>query len=192
MGSRRAELPTRIQDKFSPEQIVAVDVDRKLVNSPMGECPSCGYIGNSVDGPIDPYAASSPACWDMFGKLRLAGLPQIGLDAYMAQHPNPSTAAGRRSILTHLVGLYIALNDFKNSDRILKILGSVFIDKSDEVEGFAKIPSLKNITVGDVQAASVEARDSQVHNWALFVWNAWEPEHERVLNLAKSAINRLD
>lgn len=154
-------------------------------------CPSCGLKAPAVSGPTDPYGASSPACWEAFGKLHLIGASQLAVDTYMAQHPNVATSAGRRSVLTHLVGLQLALLDSEDPSRIRQVLGVVFPDKGLEPPRIRDIPDLSGLTVGDVLAAGPNAAATRQTDWARFVWAAWSSQHERVSELVRMAWLRL-
>ena len=58
-------------------------------------CPSCGLVAPHVDGPTDPYGASSPACWATLGRLHLVGSSQLAVDAYLAARFEGGRHAGR-------------------------------------------------------------------------------------------------
>jgi hypothetical protein len=154
-------------------------------------CPSCGLRARSVDGPTDPYHASSPACWEAFGNLDLVGASQLAVDTYMAQHPGIATSAGRRSVFTHLVGLHLALHAAENPSRIRQLLGVVFPDKGLEAPSIDEVPDLRGLTVCEVLAAAPEARDARQTDWAGFVWDAWSAEHDCVADLVQMARLRL-
>lgn len=153
-------------------------------------CPSCGLTSEPFDGPVDPYNASSPSCWETFGRLHLAGTSQMSVDTYMAQHPGLSTPAGRRSVLTHLVGLHLALRDQESAVRIRHMLGAVFPDKTLDVPELTDAPDLRGPTVADVVGAEASARHAREMEWARFVWDAWLSQHQRVLELAELARRR--
>jgi hypothetical protein len=153
-------------------------------------CPSCGLVSDEVDGPVDPYDASSPSCWEMFGSLHLMGTSQLAVDTYMAQHPGVATPAGRRSVLTHLVGLHLALHDRESPERIRKVLGVVFPGTTTDVPGLRNAPDLRGLTVADVVGAPPRDRGARETDWACWVWDAWSAEHPRVLELAELARRR--
>ena len=117
------------------------------------DCPSCGLVAPALDGPTDPYLASSPACWATLGRLHLVGSSQLAVDAYMAQHASVSTPAGRRSVLTHLVGLRLALHSGESASRIRQVLGVVFPDKQVDPPEIREVPDLRGVTVADVLEA---------------------------------------
>jgi hypothetical protein len=150
-------------------------------------CPSCGLTTPPVEGPTDPYQASSPGCWEAFGRLHLVGASQTAVDTYMAQHPGPATPAGRRSVLIHLVGLHLRLHAQESDPRIRQVLARVFPDKTLDPPELGSLPDLRVITVGDVLRAEPGARPSVERDWAVSVWDAWAVEHHRVVELAERA-----
>lgn len=154
-------------------------------------CPCCGLVAAASDGPRDPYEASSPACWDAFGRLHLLGSSQRAVDTYMAQHPGLATPAGRRSVLTHLVGLHLALNASESPSNVRRVLGAVFPDKQLAAPEITDVPDLRGFTVADVIGGPAEALAARETQWAWTVWNAWSVEHERVVELAELARRRL-
>ncbi|HEY0870323.1 MAG TPA: DUF5946 family protein, partial [Acidothermaceae bacterium] len=105
----------------------------------MSTCPGCGLVGAVSHGPCDPYGGSSPACWETFnavtvkdyGEYRYPEVHQLIVDAYMSQHAAFETAAGRRSVAVHLVGLYLALERGMTGPAVGRTLGQVFPDKRD-------------------------------------------------------------
>lgn len=153
-------------------------------------CPSCGLVAPEVDGPTDPYGASTPACWAMLGRLHLVGGSQLAVDAYLAQHASVSTPAGCRSVLTHLVGLTLALHSGESAERIRQVLGAVFPDKQADPPAIRDVPDLRGRTVADVVEARPEQRDARTREWAGSVWDAWAAEHARVIELADLAVRR--
>jgi uncharacterized protein DUF5946 len=149
-----------------------------------------------MTGAVDPYGASTPSCWAAFNEL-LAGdfadwqpiRHRLTVDAYMAQHPNFATPSGRRSVLTHLVGLHAALELELAPQAIGKLLGSVFPDKSDrDVPALEPVPDLTAITAEHVvSATSAEDHERRNRAWATSVWRAWERHHPTVRALAEQA-----
>lgn len=154
-------------------------------------CPSCGLVAASVHSPTDPYGASSPACWEAFGHLHLVGSSQIAVDTYMSQHPALATPSGRRSVLTHLVGLHMALHNGESPTRIRQVLARVFPDKQLPPPEIPDVPNLRGLNVVDLQGAAPQARAALEIDWAGSVWDAWSAEHARVIELAKLASDRL-
>lgn len=154
-------------------------------------CPCCGLLTPVSEGPTDPYQASSPGCWEAFGRLHLVGTSQVVVDTYMAQHPGLATPAGRRSVLTHLVGLHVRLHAAESDSRVRQILAQVFPDKALDPPELRCVPDLRVMTVGDVLRAAPEARASAETEWAVSVWDAWSVEHQRVVELAQVASRRL-
>jgi hypothetical protein len=103
------------------------------------KCHGCGVVLASVSGASDPYGVASPACWAMFnevtvkdyGEYRYPEVHRQIVDAYMAQHPSFATAAGRRSVAVHLVGLHLVFDRHLEGAVIRRAMGNIFPDKRD-------------------------------------------------------------
>jgi hypothetical protein len=160
-------------------------------------CPGCGLAGAS-DGQTDPYGGASPACWAIFQQVLVrdygefqypAVHPQI-VDAYMAQHPGYATAAGRRSVAVHLVGLCLAVERGLDQAHVRRIMTSVFPGKPD-LAPLAPVPDLREITVASMTGATdLEDHAARARTWAEAVWRAWIPFHARVRAWADDAAAR--
>lgn len=167
--------------------------------SSVEKCPGCGLSRPPIDGSTDPYGGATASCWGAFQVL-LGGdyadwrplRHRLTVDAYMAQHPGFGTAGGRRSVLTHLVGLELALEHQLPPKEIGPVLGRVFPDKSDrDVPAPLPVPALDAVNIESVLAAGTpEAHDEQVLIWATAVWQAWQPHHERIRALSRAALAR--
>ncbi len=163
-----------------------------------GERCVCGLVAPPVTGAVDPYGASTPACWAAFGQLLAADdsgwqphRHRLTVDAYMAQHPGFGSPGGRRSALIHLVGLWLALERQVPAGQVRPILGLVFPDKQAVPPEVVPIPALSGLNVASVLDAAPEAHEARVEAWARFVWGAWRPHHELVVRLAGEALERV-
>jgi hypothetical protein len=154
----------------------------------METCPGCSIQLPALDGPTDRYGGASPSCWAMFcevlardyGEYGYPEAHQLIVDAYMAQHPAFATAAGRRSVAVHLVGLLCALELGLSGSEISRTLGRVFAEKQD-VEAFEPVPWLGEVNVACVHAArDVKEHTAQARVWAEAIWQAWSSYHARV------------
>ena len=158
-------------------------------------CPGCGFIAPVVEGPVDPYGGASAACWATFGQVTLRDYGEFQypnahrliVDAYMSQHPGFKTAAGRRSVPVHLVGLLLVLERGATGKAVGDILARVFPDKRD-VAHLDPVPWLGEITV----ASMLDAPDLATHSrraraWAEAVWTAWTPFHAQIRAWADAA-----
>src|SRR4051812_10059612 len=116
-------------------------------------CACCGFSAPRIDGPTgtvtDPYGAATPSCWAAFGRLLEGDYSEwqparhrLTVDAYMAQHPSVTSFAGRRSVLAHLVGLWLTLDRKMAPAQVGPILGQVFPDKRLAPPELAPIPPL--------------------------------------------------
>lgn len=153
-------------------------------------CRCCGFSAHPVAGLTDPYGAATPSCWAAFGRLHVVGLSQLAVDSYMAQHPALSTAGGKRSVLTHLVGLKLALERGLAPRRIQILLGFVFPDKRIAPPDVVPVPVLAGVGVADVLDATQEERGAKTDVWARFVWSAWSAQHPIVATLSEAALKR--
>ena len=142
----------------------------------------------AADGPTDPYGGASAACWALFlevtvreyGELRYPAVHRLLVDAYMAQHPGYATPAGRRSVVVHLVGLYLTLERGLDDANVRRAMAAVFPDKRD-VAPLAPVPPLGEVTVASMlDAADLDAHDARARTWARAVWRAWAPFHAQI------------
>jgi len=164
----------------------------------MSTCPGCGLVAPANDGPCDPYAGSSPACWATFnavtlkdyGEYQYPDVHRVIVDAYMTQHATFATPAARRSVCVHLVGLYLTFEQRMKGPIVGRTLGQVFPDKRD-VPPLAPKPAPGPLTIASVLAAEgLDDHDRRARAWALSVWTAWAPHHARIESLAKAALAR--
>jgi hypothetical protein len=114
---------------------------------------------------------------------------QLALDAYMAQHAGLSTAAGTRSVWTHLVGLWLALERGESASSIQRTLGVVFPDKRSPPKDLSA-PALAGVDVSHVLAVSLRERPPVVEEWARFVFAAWAHVYADVVALGEAALLR--
>jgi hypothetical protein len=126
-------------------------------------------------------------CARDYGEYGYPDVHRLVVDAYMAQHPGFATAAGRRSVVVHLVGLCLTLELGARRDEVARALGRVFPSKPD-------VPALEyRAPLGELTIASVaDARDRDehvriTHEWARSVWAAWSMHHPHIRHLAHSA-----
>jgi uncharacterized protein DUF5946 len=162
----------------------------------MQTCPGCGLALPDVDGPTDPYAGASPACWAMFsevcardyGEYRYPDVHRLIVDAYMAQHPGYATPAGRRSVAVHLVALCCTFEEGMANKDVLRVLSAgVFPDKRD-TPALEPVPPPGPITIAHVHAAtSLEEHVARARGFARAVWEAWTPHHPRIRALRPAA-----
>jgi hypothetical protein len=164
-------------------------------------CPGCGLVAPALDGPTDPYAGASPACWATFqrvtvrdyGEFRYPEAHRLIVDAYMSQHPGYATPAGRRSVAVHLVGLCLVLERGAGGKTVGTVMARVFPDKHD-IAPLEPIPPLGELTVASLlDAPDLTAHSRLARTWAEAVWRAWTPFHSRVrawAALAETAAHR--
>jgi Family of unknown function (DUF5946) len=159
----------------------------------LADCPGCGVRLPTVGGAVDPYAGSSAACWALFGQVRLSQYAepdangQLAVDAYMAQHPGYATAAGRRSVLVHLVGLCLAIERSMPAAFVTPALGRVLPGKPD-VPALLPVPASYGVTVTLAhEATGPDDRRARVERWARDVWRSWAPHREYVLGVLRES-----
>lgn len=149
-----------------------------------------------MEGATDPYGASTPSCWAAYGSILerdfgawSPATHRRTADAYLAQHPSFRTAAGKRSVVVHLVGLHASLELGLEPHVIGRVLGRIFPDKTVAPPELSPLPSLSGPNVGDVLEGPESEHDERVLTWARFVWHAWEPHHARVRTIAQRALS---
>ena len=125
-----------------------------------------------------------------FGEYQYPDVHRLIVDAYMAQHPGFATAPGRRSIVVHLVGLYLVLEKRLSSRDVGPVLGLVFPEKPD-VAPLVPVPFLGERTIADVHTAPDLAEHVRAARaWGDAVWRAWLPHHATVIAFADAALAR--
>jgi Family of unknown function (DUF5946) len=139
------------------------------------------------------YAGSSASCWALFGQVRPAQYAepeangQLAVDAYMAQHPGYATAAGRRSVLVHLVGLCLAIEHSMPAGFVTPALGRVLPGKPD-VPALLPVPASYGVTVAFAhEATGPDDRRACVERWARDVWRSWGAHREHVLGVLRES-----
>jgi len=162
-------------------------------------CPQCGAVTDNVEGPVHEYMLSSPGCWKTFGGIlakeysdpEYRKVHRLTVDTYACQHGGEDPRANQ-SVNVHLVALYLALEEKLPPDKIPRIMELVIQKNKIKFEAL-KMPSFEHaLTVTDiVMAKSAKEHCGLVSNWAVTVWNAWWTEHQRIKELAKSALNNL-
>jgi len=142
------------------------------------------------DGPSDPYGCATPSCWAMFTEIlardysQYQHLPEhrLVVDAYMVQHPNFATAAGRRSVVIHLTGIYAAVVCHMPFVRIGHMLGEIFPNKED-APVLAQPLSNGQFNVGDIYvAAGLKDHSKLAWEWGISIWQAWRIHEETLLS----------
>ena len=127
------------------------------------ECPGCGLVLPTTDGPIDPYGNSSPACWAVFGEImarefsgpEFFACHRLTVDAYMVQHQVQTTRASRQSLWVHLAGLK------PPAGRL----------------------SLTVVHLRDAAELNVHAR--RAREWAAAVWEHWGEHHGAIESMVQ-------
>jgi hypothetical protein len=155
-------------------------------------CPGCHLRYAPLAGATDPYGGASAACWALFGEacardygeFRYPPIHRTMVDAYMAQHPGYATAAGRRSVIVHLVGLHLTLERGLPNADVIAAIRHVFPDKRDVVP-LLPVPVAWDVTVDAmVGAADLDDHTRRARRWAEAVWKAWTPHHPSIRKLA--------
>jgi hypothetical protein len=150
-------------------------------------CHGCGLELTPIDGPTDAYGGASPACWALFGELlrrdyeelKYPAVHGLAVDAYMAQHPGYATAAGRRSVITHLLGLQAWFERGLRGRALIAVRVGAFPDKSDPAP-FLPVPSHGALTVAQVVNGPIEEHATRIEAWARSVWSSWSAHHEAI------------
>ena len=152
-------------------------------------CPGCAIELDAIEGAIDPYGASSPACWAAWGEVSVREISganlvtphRLSVDVYMSQHPSRASRAAVQSVWLHLVGLCLALE----RDAAPKYVGRTLARLAKPKTDFAWLapPPLGGVTVADVLAAPEADHPAAVRRWAEHVWRAWSPHHAAIRDL---------
>jgi hypothetical protein len=157
-------------------------------------CIGCGVVLPAVGGPTDRYITSSPECWATYGRVLareysdprlMRGVHRLSVDTYASQHPidHPN-----RSLATHLVGVYLAVDRGVEPAVVLRAITSL-------VESDLVFPDLDPpADLGSLTVLNVErARDSKGHAdavvaWGRSVWEAWAHAHDTIRELGEGVL----
>lgn len=143
------------------------------------ECPGCGLVLPTRDGPIDPYANSSPGCWGIFGEIMAREFSgpeffashRLTVDAYMVQHQVQTTRASRQSLWHHLAGLYLVLECRADPGYVGRILARLAMPKRD-LAGLRPPAARLSVTVVHLRdATELDAHARCACEWAAAVWD---------------------
>lgn len=156
----------------------------------MSACPGCGLeLPQSENGATHPYIGASAACWALYGQVLVQerlytghiAHPLHAVDTYAVQHPGVPGQRSMRSVATHLLAIYAALEHGANSAQILEVRRAVHVVHNDLV--WLEPPSNRgaDLTVRDILAA----QDALAHAdltlaWAMQQWQVWAPHHAQI------------
>lgn len=158
------------------------------MSSPPRACPGCGLRLRDAPGPVPSLFGASSGCWRRYGELLArsysdpdrAGVHQLVVDSYVAQHPAGGTRQAAQQVALCLMTLELFLergHDVAQGPalhkRMMKNLPPLeALDPPDTVTG---------LTVEDVLAAADGADYRRVvREWAQQVWDAWAVHHGTV------------
>ena len=160
-------------------------------------CPGCGAVLPAFDGPVHRYMESSPACWAEYGKVlaREYGDPElmeachrVTTDAFAAQHPGKPSPQSIQSVAIHLIALHAVFDLHMEHAKVRALIGHA----ADHMrfEWLDRPASLGSVTAAEVaRAGSNDDHVKAVLSWGASVWRAWQPQHDRVRNWARDALN---
>lgn len=152
-------------------------------------CPGCGLSLPPHKGPTHAYVGSSPACWQLFGRLstdpfaRREGtlLRRLVVDSYAAQHPGVPHRRSIQSVAVHLMGLCVLLERGVEERRLVPVLGRPPARKTMDLHWLEPPDFTGTVTAADVLATGPEeSYITSAEAWACSVWEAWRPHHGTV------------
>jgi len=142
-------------------------------------------VAEPADGPTHAYIGASPGCWALFGELSVAGLTGVpsgflAVDTYAVQHPGRPERRALQSVAVHLITLCALLERGWPADRAIDLRRTVVDAPFEPWPRLAVEEPVGMLTVADVLAADLPARDERVRAWAQDVWEAYGTHHDRV------------
>lgn len=161
------------------------------------ECPGCGLWLPRASSARHPRYNASPECWQLYGELSDYTLTraddrfihQHAVDAYAAQHANPSAPA--IGVAFALVGLYLAI-ERGFTGRQVQRAHQLLAGRSTSWPRFIPPARAGCRNVADVlHEAPCASRDAALHQWAAAVWSAWTTEHARVAALVRQHLDAM-
>lgn len=150
-------------------------------------CVGCGARVPDSDGPTHRYVGAAAGCWAMLGEVQVRGyedarfnLGQLGVDAYMAQHPGVPSPQSIQSVTVHLISLCLQLDQGVGAEASRAAMAAAERYKQ-EFTWLTPPTSVATITILDVRdAADPERFPALVRQWADAVWKAWSPHHAAI------------
>ncbi len=147
-------------------------------------CVGCGALVPDTDGPTHRYVGASPGCWALLNEVQLRGyddarfsIGQLGVDAYMAQHPGVPSPQSIQSVTVHLIGLNLQLERGVSGAISQRALVQAERYKT-QFTWLTPPASRGDVTIVAVRAIQDPALLSPtVRRWADAVWHAWAPHH---------------
>ena len=154
-------------------------------------CPGCGArLPVNSDAPLDARFNASAECWQLYGELTAytvargdwadAGefIHQLAVDAYGAQHVGENSRPIGPAFA--LIGLYLTC-ERGYTGRQAQHMHMLLARRSKTWPRFTPPQHAGALTAADVmRVPEGEARDAMLREWGRSVWEAWQPEHERV------------
>jgi len=156
-------------------------------------CPGCGAVFPELDGPVNEYMESSPACWRAFGEVLareysdpgLHAVHRLSVDSYAVQHPGSESRQAIQSVGMHLARLCLFLEGGLSPEQANEAMLRIGRTKSSMLK-LVRPKSLGAITVADVLATrSAKQHADAVMAWAHSAWDAWSEHHETVRRVAR-------
>jgi hypothetical protein len=150
-------------------------------------CIGCGARVPDGEGPAHRYVGASPGCWAILNEVQMRGyddaafaIGQLGVDAYMAQHPGTPSPQSIQSVTVHLIGLCLQLEYALSGERSRKAMVQAECHKQ-EFRWLSPPAAPGALTIVDVRDTWDRALFSSiVRRWAEAVWEAWSPHHDAV------------
>jgi hypothetical protein len=138
----------------------------------------CGMVTEVVEGPVHPYVASTPGCWEAYGRLLAREYEDVArwrthklaVDAYAAQHPGVDGPQARNSVGIHLSRLGLVFERGWELERVNGAMGRITAKKFD-------YPWL----TPPAATETAEAHMVAVEGWARAVWGSWAEHHAEVM-----------
>lgn len=157
-------------------------------------CPLCHSRFEGLH-PATPEPLSTADCRSNYDALRRRERTDLRrmrshaltVDAWAAQHPDPSVEGWEQRIGVHLVSLYAQL-----------VLGCSYREAKRIRYQAAHNIEFRELPLPDLPAAlgvdhALAARSAgqhcrQVEEWARSVWRAWHPHHDQVMSWARRLV----
>ena len=119
---------------------------------------------------------------------QLGRLHQLTIDAYGAQHGGPAVPA--IAVPFGLIGLHLAFDEGMTGNMV-RAAHQYLANGPREWPVFGSPSAPAWLTIADVAgAAGPDDHAQRVERWARSVWDAWRPDHSRILAWADAALPR--
>ncbi|WP_298819519.1 DUF5946 family protein [uncultured Chloroflexus sp.] len=157
-------------------------------------CYGCGALVSDLPGEPHRYIGASAGCWEIYGEILakeygsyddLETVHRLTVDTYAVQHPGKPSRQSIQSVNTHLISLYLVLENGYTGKEATRAIRNVLTYANKFVWLEPPVPNGQITVLDVVKAQDIAAHQELVHKWARSVWQAWSAYHHVIQRLAR-------